>query len=115
MISGANHLEFARDSRVAETVKLGPELMGANPYPVKRARPFWSMMTFACCHGVSAAQKLGSNRKLNAAAEHQEDDLPPLNLRGECRTGEDILVPLRHQTATSHEGNTVSEMSSLAR
>ena len=48
IISGASHLEVPTAPGVAVMVKLGLELMGANPYSVKRARPSRSMMTFAC-------------------------------------------------------------------
>ena len=57
MISGANHLEFSRDSYVAEAVKPGSELTGANPYPVKRALIFWSMTTFSCHDKISAVTR----------------------------------------------------------
>ena len=53
MISGASHLEVPIAPGVAATVKLGSEFMGANPYSVKRARPFLSMTTFACHHRIS--------------------------------------------------------------
>ena len=53
MISGASHLEAPTAPEVAATVKLGLELMGANPYSVKRARPLRSMTTFACRHKIS--------------------------------------------------------------
>jgi len=61
MISGASHLEVPRVSGVAATVKPGPELMGASPYSVKRARPPWSMTTFACRHDVSAMKSRGND------------------------------------------------------
>ena len=56
MISGANHPEFPRDSCVARRVKLGSELMGANPYSVRRARPFWSTTTLAYEYQVSTVE-----------------------------------------------------------
>lgn len=63
MISGASHLETPTAPGVAATVKLGSELMGANPYSVKRARPSRSMMTFACHCRISQIIKLRAKEK----------------------------------------------------
>ena len=61
IISGDSHLEVPMDPGVAAAVKLGSEMMGANPYSVKRARPLRSMTTFACHpwnqHGYAAKNR----------------------------------------------------------
>ena len=54
VISGASHLEPPTLPGVAATVKLGSELISANPYSVKRGLPLRSMTTFACQHRISS-------------------------------------------------------------
>ena len=63
MISGARHLEVPTVPGVAPTVKLGPELMCANPYSVKRARPLRSITTFAYRHGISTVKQQRTEEK----------------------------------------------------
>ena len=63
IISGAAHLEDPTAPGVAPAVKLGPELMGASPYSVNRARSFLSMTTFACRHESARSYKGGQKRK----------------------------------------------------
>ena len=70
-------------------VKLGPELMGANPYSVKRARPLSSTITFACGH-VSNVTKQSKKR---------DDGLLPSSPHARYRANEGIPDPLRHRTA----------------
>ena len=48
IISRAKHLGVPTAPGVAATVKLGSELVGANPYSVERVRPFLSTTMFAC-------------------------------------------------------------------
>ena len=53
MSFGASNLELPTAPGVAPIIKPGSELMGANPYSIKRACPLRSMMAFACYHRVS--------------------------------------------------------------
>ena len=107
MISGASHLEVPTVPGAAATVKLGSELMGANPYSVNRARPLRSMTTFAYSRGISMIARPGttweggdSALRLQRSKCKQEDDIPPSNLHAGYQMNEGIPVPSRHQIAT---------------
>ena len=63
MISGASHLWVPTVLAVAVTAKTGPELTDVNPHSVKRARPSWSMTTFACPYRISVGTLLRNKEK----------------------------------------------------
>ena len=119
MISGASHLEVPTAPGVAATVKLGSEMMGANPYSVKRARPLRSTTTFACRHGISTFTRLGTREKGILTPQVQQsrynlrgrgDNFPPSNPRAEYRANEGTATPSQHQAATLWKEKKVSNL-----
>ena len=85
MNSGASHLEVPKAPDTAVYVKRGSWLMDDNPYSVKRARPIWSMTTFAYCNGISTNTQLGT----------KEQEIPTLQVRRleDNRRGQGNNVP----------------------
>ena len=103
MISGANHLEVPTAPGVAATVKLGSEFMGANPYSVKRARPFLSTTMFACDHRINAIAQPGRRERERDRGTQAPGQIPPkdrkndpplLSLHAECPGYAGIPTPL---------------------